>query len=166
VKTLTAYVFSPHSRELFDGEIGRRMIRRLNALATVEINLWGFAAQAGHTEPPPYACRYDLAGWLWHPAIPGHILCLRCGDEVLYLRRGRTGLVSDRGSRTARCRACSRGREHDWPAHAVEPYRRGTWLLRCTTAGCTELFVGRRQAKHCEHHRLNRLTLSMRAKAT
>jgi hypothetical protein len=119
--------------------------------AKVEIELWTFATAGGHPAPPPYVVRYDLARWLWHPSIDGAIFCLRCGDELHYRRRERPG------TRMARCRSCSRGRVDTWPGHALEPYRHGTWLLRCDYPGCAELFVGRRQARRCGRHRTNRL---------
>jgi hypothetical protein len=124
------------------------------------VNLWWFAANGGYAGPPPYAVRYDLARWLWHPSITGTIFCIRCGDELRYERRARPE------ARTARCRRCSRGPANDWPPHAVEPHCRGTWLLRCTHDGCSDIFVGRRQAQHCRRHRLNRLTSSMRRPTT
>lgn len=159
--TLAAYVFARHTRALFDKDVRRGLLRRLNAFAQLEINLWLFAYDAGHSDPPPYVVRYDLACWLWHPSIEGVIFCLRCGNEVHYRRRGRTHTTAgapDHGTRVGRCRACSRGREDDWPEHALEPYKRGTWLLHCGHPGCAQLFVGRRQARHCEEHRMNRLT--------
>jgi hypothetical protein len=136
----------------------------------LELRLWWFAAEGGHPNPPPYPVRFDVARWLWNPSIAGAIFCLRCGEELRYARRGRTRASGTDEEpiriRTARCRSCSRGREDDWPDHAVEPYRRGTWLLRCATPGCDQLFSGRRQSRHCEHHRLSRLTPGKRARAT
>ena len=131
--------------------------RQLNAFARLEINLWSFAADGGYDEPPPYLVRYDLARWLWHPSIAGSIFCLRCGDELRYVRSQRTASGGVRhDSRTARYRACARGAEDDWPAHALEPYGRGAWLLECQFSGCTELFVGRRNAHYCGRHRASR----------
>jgi hypothetical protein len=159
----TANTFSHYTAPVFDAEVRRELMLQLNAFAQLEINLWQLAADGGHLHPPPYAVRYDLVRWFWHPSVSGGaILCLRCGDELRYARRGRTLPSGNDGAReairTGRCRDCSRGREDDWPGHAVEPYRRGIWLLRCNTPSCEELFIGRRQAQHCEHHRLNRLS--------
>lgn len=168
--TLATYAHTRHTKELFDDDIRRNQVRRLNAFARLEIELWGLAAEGGHQNPPPYAVRYDLARWLWHPSINGAIFCLRCGDELEYIRRDRTRRPSadpDAGStRTGRCRTCSRGREDDWPDRALEPYGRGTWLLHCSYTGCAQPFVGRRQARHCERHPLSRLTPSARKVAT
>lgn len=164
--TLAAYVFSTHTKELWDTDNYAKLMRRLNAFAQLELNLWYFASNGGHTAPPPYTVRYDLARWLWHPSIAGAIFCLRCGNELWYTRSERTCRDQHRGAdgqrRTARCRKCSRGRADDWPKQAIEPYQQGTWLLRCTFPGCANLFVGRRQARHCEHHRLNRLNPQLR----
>jgi hypothetical protein len=164
--TLTAYEFSPHMARLWDEDVLRSLMRRLNAFAELEINLWALAADAGHPDPPPYVVRFDVVRWLWHPSIGGAIFCVRCGDEVRYARRARTHVMSadtERdATRTARCRACSRGREDDWPHHAVEPFRRGTWLLRCAAPGCQQVFIGSRQARYCKQHRVNRLTPRMR----
>jgi hypothetical protein len=155
--TLAAYVYSPHTAKLFDDDITRKLLRRLNAFARLEIALWRFAAKGGHLEPPPYAVRFYLARWFWDPSVSGAIFCLRCGEPIEYLRHERTG-----NKRIGRCRTCSRGREDNWPDHALDPYRRGTWLLRCATPGCNEVFAGRRQARHCQSHRLNRLAHSKR----
>lgn len=164
--TLTTYAFASHRGGAFEGDVQRHLLRRLNAFAQLEISLWWFAADGGYPDPPPYVVRYDLARWLWHPSIHGAIFCLRCGEELHYKRRARTRAVSNDTppeiTRSARCPPCSRGPENDWPAHALEPYRRGTWLLRCSHPGCREVFVGRRQGRHCEQHRQNRLTPSMR----
>ena len=156
--------------EAHQGSMGHRQPREVSAtaqrVAQLELNLWYYAANGGHTAPPPYTVRYDLARWLWHPSIAGAIFCLRCGSELWYTRGERTRRAQHRGAdgqrRTARCRKCSRGRPHQWPKHAIEPYQQGTWLLRCTFPGCTNLFVGRPQARHCEHHRLNRLNPQLR----
>jgi hypothetical protein len=164
--TLAAYAFTRHTRDLFDEDVRRGLLRRLNAFALLEINLWWFASDAGYSNPPPYAVRYDLARWLWDPSLDGVIFCLRCGNMVHYRRRGRVhGSADDARDpavRVGRCRACSRGREDDWPEHALEPYKRGTWLLRCGYPDCAQPFVGPRQAKHCEQHHTNRLTPSAR----
>jgi hypothetical protein len=164
--TLVAYVYSRDTAGVFHEDITRRQLRRSNAAAQLEIELWRLAARGGHPDPPPYTVRYYLARWFWRPSISGALFCLRCGDEIHYVRRARTHTSATGMERTAtrmgRCRACSRGREDDWPDHALEPYRRGTWLLQCTVPGCTELFVGRRQARNCDDHRLNRLTRSRR----
>ena len=164
--TLTTYELSPHTAPFRHENVTRSVMRRLNAVAQLEINLWDIAADSGHQDPPPYAVRYDLARWLWHPSIRGVILCLRCGDEVRYARRERTHMIGadteSNATRTARCRACSRGRADNWPDHATEPYKRETWLLHCTKPSCEQLFVGSRQARHCEHHRRNRLTPRVR----
>jgi hypothetical protein len=167
--TLASYAFVPYTAKKFDEDNWRRLMRRLNELARLEIELWRLAAMGGHTEPPPYTVRFYLARWFWHPSISGALFCLRCGDEVPYVRRARAqpsgSGTEPAAARTGRCRACSRGREDDWPDHALDPYRRGTWLLQCTAPGCTELFVGRRQARHCERHRSNRLARSRRVRA-
>ena len=118
IATLASYVFTRHTRRLWDADIRARLIQRLNAFAQVEINLWRFAADAGHTDPPPYPIRYDLARWLWHPSIGGVIFCLRCGTELAYARSARTrpdGATVDPHLRTGRCRVCSRGAETRWP---------------------------------------------------
>jgi hypothetical protein len=157
-----SHLTEPH----FDDRVITSLTRRLNAFAQLEISLWWFARNGGHLDPPPYTVRYDLARWFWHPSIGGTIFCLRCGQEIQYRRSSRRLDNADRqlaGARTARCRACSRGRVDEWPTHAREPYGRGTWLLQCTAGGCTELFVGQRQARFCEAHRLNRITPTMRA---
>ena len=93
-------------------------MRRLNAFAQLELDLWDFASNGGHTAPPPYSVRYDLARWLWHPSIAGAIFCLRCGSELRYRRsERRRSEHADRDAqlRTARCRKCSRGRADHWP---------------------------------------------------
>jgi hypothetical protein len=155
---LAAFTHTRHTKPLFDENVRRNQLHRLNAFAELEVSLWWLAASGGYEDPPPYAVRYELVRWLWHPTISGVIFCLRCGTELRYERAER-----GQASRTARCRACSRGREDDWPNHAVEPHRRGTWLLHCMHLGCDELFVGRRQAQHCERHRLNRLSPGIRS---
>jgi hypothetical protein len=164
--TLAAYAYSRFTRPLWDEAIRHNQLRRLNAFAQLEINLWSFAAEGGYPAPPPYTVRYDVARWLWHPTISGAIFCLRCGGELRYSRRGREHLsIGDdppHETRIGRCRRCSRGREDDWPEQALEPYRQGTWLLKCVHPGCQEVFVGRRHARHCEKHRLSRLTQSAR----
>ena len=53
--TLASYAFTRHTRKLWNADTHERLMRRLNAFAQVEINLWQFAADAGHTEPPPDA---------------------------------------------------------------------------------------------------------------
>jgi hypothetical protein len=167
--TLLGYVLSPYTTLLFDADVRRSLMHRLNAFAEMEVDLWWLAADGGHPHPPPYVVRYDLARWFWHPSISGTIFCLQCGGYLRYERAERrypSSTTEPDATRTARCRACSRGREDNWPDHAVEPYRRGTWLLRCTTPGCDQLFIGRRQSRHCEHHRLSRLTPSKRASPT
>jgi hypothetical protein len=167
ITTLIAYLDAWDKQLGWDDQVRAGMLRRLNAFAQVELNLWWFAANGGYVDPSPYAVRYSLASLLWHPSIPGAIFCLRCGDELHYQRRARSRPgTEDATARTARCRACSRGREDAWPDHALEPYRRGTWLLRCDRQGCDQIFVGRRQARYCKHHRLSRLTPSARAKTT
>jgi hypothetical protein len=166
--TLASYVFVPYTAKKFDADSWRGLMSRLNALARLEIELWGIAAMAGHREPPPYTVRFYLARWFWHPSISGAIFCLRCGHEVRFTRRTRThasGMgTHPAAARTGRCCACSRGRADDWPDHALDPHGRGTWLLQCTAPGCKGLFVGRRQARHCERHRLNRLSRSQRVR--
>lgn len=154
---LAMYHFSPLTREEFDEDIRRSLMRRLNTFAVLEINLWALARDAGFEEPPPYAVRYDLARWLWRPDIAAHILCLRCGCEIQYRRVERAG-----HPRIGRCRACSRGTETTWPKHALEPYERGTWLLRCEHRDCQEPFVGRRNAHHCQLHRTSTITPAKR----
>jgi hypothetical protein len=165
---LLGYLLYPSTASLFEGDVRRNLMQRLNAFAELEVDLWWLAADGGHPHPPPYAVRYDVARWLWGPSIAGTILCLRCGDGLRYARRERRqaslGDIHRNATRTARCRACSRGRENDWPDHAIEPYRRGTWLLRCTSPGCDRLFRGSRQARHCERHRANRLTAGKRTR--
>lgn len=157
--TLAAYAFPRRMRRIFNEDIQRQQFRRLNVFAALEVELWRLAGLAGYALPPPYAVRYDLARWLWHPSVTGVIFCLRCGDELRYERRQRGD-----AERVGRCRACSRGGEDDWPVNAVEPHRRGTWLMRCAHPACQELFVGSRQRHWCDRHRLNRLTLSKRAR--
>ena len=51
--TLAAYVFTKHTRDIWDADIHAHLMRRLNAFAQVEIDLWSFAADAGHTDPRP-----------------------------------------------------------------------------------------------------------------
>ena len=166
IATLASYVFPRRTRSAWDDDVRKGMMRRLNAFAQVEINLWRFAADGGYTDVPPYTVRYDLARWLWHPSISGAIFCLRCGTGLRYTRGARTQpdtATADTHPRTGRCRACSRGPEARWPEHAIEPHARGTWILQCTSTGCTERFTGRRQARYCEQHRFNRITGSRRA---
>jgi hypothetical protein len=164
--TLGAYTFPTPMAELWDAEVRQQLMRRLNAFAQVEINLWWHAANAGYPDPPSYPVRYDLARWLWHPSGVGAIFCLRCGDELRYARAQRTTVDAARDTytqRSGRCRACSRGPEDDWPQNALEPYGRGTWLLQCRYPGCAEMFVGRRNAGSCDRHRASRLTPRLRA---
>jgi hypothetical protein len=111
--TLASYAFARYTAKLFDENVRRRLMSRLNALARLEIELWRLAAIGGHTEPPPYTVRFYLARWFWHPSISGAIFCLRCGDEVWYVRRTRmqasgTG-TEPAAARTGRCRTCSGG---------------------------------------------------------
>jgi hypothetical protein len=155
--TLASYAHTRHTKPLFDDDVRRNQLQRLNAFAALEVNLWWFATPGGHPDPPPYAVRYDLARWLWNPSISGVIFCIRCGTELRYER-------SERGeaSRTARCRACSRGREDDWPDNSLELHEQGTWLLHCEHPTCHRLFAGRRQARYCSDHKPNRTTLSRR----
>lgn len=164
---LALYAFSRHTAKYRDQHAFAQLRRRLNAFARLEINLWSFAADSGHLEPPPYAVRYDLARWLWHPSIAGDIFCLRCGDELRYVRSQRTARGAgrvQRDSRTARCRACARGAEDNWPPYELEPepYRRGTWLLRCQFSGCARAFVGRCNAVYCPRHRASRMSPRLR----
>jgi hypothetical protein len=158
---LASQAFSRYTATLWDPDNLARKRRPLNAFARLEITLWSYAAKGGYVKPPPYAVRYDVARWLWHPSIAGSIFCLRCGDELRYLRSQRTARDAggvQRDSRTARCRACARGAEDDWPAHALEPHRRGTWLLRCQFSDCTQPFDGRRHALYCPRHRASRMS--------
>jgi hypothetical protein len=168
--TLAAYELSPLTAPFWDEQALRSLFRRLNAVAELELMLWWLAAEGGHRDPPPYAVRYDLARWFWHPSISGAIFCLRCGNELRFARRERTQAIGvdirPHAIRTARCRPCSRGREDNWPDHALEPYKRGTWLLRCTATGCQQVFIGSRQARYCEQHRVNRLTARKRVRPT
>jgi hypothetical protein len=159
--TLAAYRFAKHTRDLWNAEVEKQLIRRLNAFADLEIRLWSIAAGGGHREPPPYTVRYNLARWLWDPSVAGCLFCMRCGDELRYVRTERTygrRRARNQFRRTMRCRHCSRGRESAWPTGVLEPYGRGTWLRKCGFAGCTDLFVGRADAHYCRRHRLNRLS--------
>jgi len=166
VARLANIVYARSTAHLWHTQNRQKLMRCLNVFAQLELLLWQYATQAGHSEPPPYAVRYDLARWLWDPCISGALFCLRCGDELHYKRSARTSSLDNPAEpqqpRTARCRRCSRGRPDHWPQHALEPHRRGTWLLHCTFPGCAELFVGRRHARHCHKHRLNALTRSRR----
>jgi hypothetical protein len=155
--TLMTYAFTRHSRHLWDQNTRLQLMQRLNAFAQLELILWHHAADGGHTDPPPYTVRFDLARWLWHPALAGSIFCLRCGDPLTYSRAERRMPEHLNTRRDGRCRPCAREREHRWPDNAIEPDRRGTWVLRCTLPGCAEPLVGRRQALYCERHRPNRL---------
>jgi hypothetical protein len=165
-RELTAFAYTPGTRILFEGDeddVWRALLCRLNGFAYVEASLWWYASEGGYPHLPPYAVRYDLANWLWHPSLSGDsiIFWLRCGREALYHRRERQRTDGEH-ARNARCRACTRGRPDDWPKHALEPYERGTWLLHCSHPGCNNRFVGRRQAQRCPRHRLNRITLGAR----
>jgi hypothetical protein len=155
--TLTTYAFTKHTAHLWDERTKLQQMQRLNAFAQLELILWRHAAAGGHTDPPPYTVRFDLARWLWHPAIAGSIFCLRCGDPLRYSRAERKMPARPDIRRDGRCRRCARERDQRWPDNAIEPHQRGTWLLRCAASGCTELHVGRRQARYCERHRPNRL---------
>jgi hypothetical protein len=163
---LASLVHTRHTAPLFHADIRKSQLLRLNSFARLEIELWRRAAIGGHAESPPYTVRFYLARWFWDPSISGTIFCLRCGDELHYTRRERTHTTSTatetHPTRTARCRTCSRGRENDWPPHAHEPFARGTWLLQCAAPNCTQLFIGPRQARYCESHRLRHLTPSKR----
>ena len=50
---LAMYHFSSLTREEFDEDIRRSLMRRLNAFAVLEINLWALARNASFEEPPP-----------------------------------------------------------------------------------------------------------------
>lgn len=146
-----------YSVDLFDADVRRRLMRHLNAFAFLEINLWWLAREGGLTVPVPYPVRYDVARYLWSRESSGHIFCLRCGSEVHFKRAPREGI-----SRVGRCLRCSRGRPEAWPEHALEPYERATWWLKCQFPGCDRAFVGRAQARHCPAHRTSRLASSGR----
>jgi hypothetical protein len=134
---------------------------RLNAYLVLESNLWWLAEVGGYPHPPPYAVRYEAARWLWSPDIKGVVFCLRCGKTRLYERAARN--EETERQRRARCVGCSRGTpDQRWPQNAIAPASRGTWVLSCSTQGCSTLFVGRADTKHCPTHRLNRLTRTER----
>jgi hypothetical protein len=115
---LIANRFSPHTARLLDQDRQRKLTLLLNAfVAELELGLWWLAAEGGHPNPPPFPVRYDVACWYWHPSSDGAIFCLRCGEELRYARSERTPAIASDGepelTRTARCRACSRGRADD-----------------------------------------------------
>jgi hypothetical protein len=163
---LTAYRFTPviaqrkteyGAVDLFAPDIRAMLAYRVNSLALVESNLWFLARLTDSEIVPPYAVRYDLARFMWDRRQPGHTLCLRCGSHVHYRKPARSGT-----HRQGRCRPCSRGRPDAWPAHAIEPDRRGTWWLSCQAQGCPNTFIGRAHQLRCPQCRLDRITPSQR----
>jgi hypothetical protein len=159
---LEAFRFAPHIPQLSpysvkaqrSNQLQAAVTRRLNAFAAAEINLWQLAKRAGVAATVPYSVRYKVAQMLWDCDEAGHIFCLRCGRHVQYMRAARTG------SRSGRCRACSR--DDPWPAHAVEPDRGGLWRLQCQTKGCTTVFVGKKNQQRCVRCRRSNITSSRR----
>jgi hypothetical protein len=145
------------STDLYPGEDGRALLERANRLLLTEIKLWWLAGEGGFVGAAPYRVRYEAARYLWSPQIAGCAFCLRCGDQILYLRAARAG-----GRSAPICARCVRGGSLEWPAHAVAPAERGTWWLRCLAQGCTNAFVGRAQARRCPACRTSRRAISKR----
>jgi len=129
---------------------------RLPSILRVEGALWGLAGV-----PPPYAVRFALTEWFrprprTTPARSAGI-CLRCGRVE---RRWRWS-----GEAEPRCENCRKRSKADAapPTGAIAYGGRGTWWLRCQTAGCANAFEGRRQARHCPTHDRSAMTASRRA---
>jgi hypothetical protein len=78
-------------------------------------------------------------------------LCARCG-AALYTRV--------RGAPAVRCETCAKEppAAREWPVHAVMPHDKGEWWLTCQAAGCTNAFIGPRQARRCSSCRLAKVT--------
>jgi hypothetical protein len=151
-----------HPVDLYPGDAGAKLETLANRFLALEAMLWGMARDdGGYSKPVPYPVRYVAASHLWSPTIAGIAFCLRCGDEIRYRRAGR--MTNNRPRTAPVCDPCVRSGTSSWPSHALMPYDRGRWLLRCAQPGCSEPpFPGRAQARYCPEHRQNRLTPSER----
>jgi hypothetical protein len=134
----------------------------LTYFLVIEASLWDLARPHGApTAFIPYALRFAAIEWWWSPGAhrgqTAIALCLRCGAIWVPRRRPRSVVPL--------CAACRRHGLQElqtWPRHAIAPAERGTWWLRCTAAGCTNLFLGHAQALRCQHCRSAQITQSRR----
>lgn len=135
--------------------------RERTKLLEVEHCLWTKAAERGaHSDRIPYASRVLLLLFAWHPSAhepPGaSTVCVRCGDLIYRARSTFSGLP--------RCPSCMKetAKQRDWPAHAIAPHGRASWLLRCQYPDCELVFEGPRHRKLCPDHTSSRLSPARR----
>lgn len=141
-----------------------RYARERASIIQFESWLWQQAEEyGGPTNLIPYATRVLMLLTFWHPSAhepPGAwTVCVRCG--VLLHRKKRSFTT------TPRCAACMKETpsQRRWPAHAMAPHGRGTWLLRCQYPECDIVFEGPRHRKLCPDHTSSRLPPSRRLAA-
>jgi hypothetical protein len=139
--------------------------RERTKLIDVEARLWQMAAELGAPgDRIPYTSRIYLLAITRIPDIDkppdAYSLCLRCGLVIFQKRR--------RSDTPPRCNACMKETpaQREWPLHAVEPYRRGIWLLHCQYPDCDMVFEGPRHRKLCPNHTSSRLPPKQRLAAT
>jgi hypothetical protein len=135
--------------------------RSLTELLSIEQQLWEIAG-----ETIPYATRFHLLEWTWHPEAAQHgdfayTFCLRCGDLLLRDRLPPNWNAARRPIGEApRCARCQKhGRNEQWPDHAICPAGRSRdkrgleWWLRCQDETCSEPFLGERGSQYCSAHK-------------
>jgi hypothetical protein len=109
--------------------------------------LWHIAADHGGPRSRiPYATTFDALEWFWQPSVHKHgdvqIPCLRCGRLIQPQRMPKD---------FPQCEHCNKNSNlrKPWPAHAIAPAERGTWLLRCQKPDCTGWYHSRPHRLRC-----------------
>jgi hypothetical protein len=138
-------------RDVYRGIYELELMTRANQFLVTESLLWKEARAGGFSGTVPYPVRYETARYLWSPSIAGTAFCLRCGEAVNYLRKGRTS--GPRPRSVPLCDPCLRSKSIRWPAHALMPNQSGTWWLRCKHPACATAFSGSGNRDYCDKHR-------------
>jgi hypothetical protein len=112
--------------------------------------LWHIAADhGGPCSRIPYATTFHALEWFWEPSVHQagdlQIPCLRCGELTQPKRRPKD---------FPQCQHCTKNSNlrKTWPAHAIAPAERGTWLLRCQAPDCNGpgWYLGPPQRLRCD----------------
>ena len=110
--------------------------------------LWHIAADhGGPCSSIPYATTFHALEWFWEPSLHAtsdfQVPCLRCGALIEPKRPPRD---------FPQCEHCTKNSNlrKPWPAHAIAPAERGSWLLRCQAQNCTNWYLGTPQRLRCD----------------
>ena len=124
----------------------------------LERTLWLLAAsESGQQLEIPYAIRFALIEWAWHPHFrqDANALCIRCGGTV------KRRYTIEHSPRCERCRR-ETAKDREWPELAIAPASAGKWWLHCQADNCGTPARGDRRTRYCHTHKKRNTTPTKR----